>query len=84
MIMTALVIMGLSAPVFGQSSDADPALAAEEFRKAIGIAPNLAAAWFNLGRVQAKMGDCTGAIDGYNQPGAFHHFSTPPCLPTRL
>jgi len=48
-------------------SDADLTLAADEFRRATVIAPNLAAAWFNLGKVQAKLEDYAGAIQSYKR-----------------
>ena len=60
------LVRGIAAVEMAKS-DADLALAVDEFRKATVIAPNLAEAWFNLGRVQAKMGDYAGAIDSYKR-----------------
>ena len=48
-------------------SDADLTLAADEFRRATVIAPNLAAAWFNLGKVQAKLENYAGVIESYKR-----------------
>lgn len=42
-------------------------LAIEEFRKAAEIAPDLAAAWYNLGAVQSKSGKFKDAIDSYKR-----------------
>jgi hypothetical protein len=58
------LVRGIAAVEMAKS-DADLGLAVDEFRKATVIAPNLTEAWFNLGRVQAKMGDYAGAIDSY-------------------
>lgn len=49
--------------------------AAEEFRKATEIAPQMAAAWYNLGAVQSKMGQAREGIASYQRylalaPGA--------------
>jgi hypothetical protein len=41
--------------------------AAEEFKKATEIAPNMAAAWYNLGSVYSKMGQLKDAIDSYRK-----------------
>jgi hypothetical protein len=87
LIITAFIIMGLVAPVFGQNSadearkhlvrgmaaiemaksEADLAAAATEFRKATELAPTMAAAWYNLGSVQAKMGQLKDAIASYRR-----------------
>ncbi len=86
-ILIALVIIGLAAPVFGQSSadearkylvrgmaaiemaksEADLAAAATEFKKATELAPTMAAAWYNLGSVQSKMGQLKDAIASYRR-----------------
>ena len=47
--------------------DSELAAAVEEFKKATEIAPNLSAAWYNLGAVQAKIGQFKEAIDSYNR-----------------
>ncbi len=39
--------------------------AADEFRRATQLDPSLSAAWYNLGSVQAKLGDFNGAIASY-------------------
>lgn len=87
LIMIALIIMVLAAPVFGQSNDnearkylvrgmaaiemakseAELAKAATEFKKATEIAPNMAAAWYNLGSVQVKIGQIKEAIASYKR-----------------
>ncbi|MFA7556920.1 MAG: tetratricopeptide repeat protein [Hydrogenophaga sp.] len=48
-------------------SDADLALAEDEFRKATEIAPQMAEAWFNLGAVQVRLGRYDEAIESYRQ-----------------
>jgi tetratricopeptide (TPR) repeat protein len=48
-------------------SDADLTLAADEFRKATEIAPQMAVAWFNLGAVQVRLGRYDEAIESYRQ-----------------
>ena len=48
-------------------SEADLAAAASEFRKATELAPTMAAAWYNLGSVQAKMGQLKDAIVSYRR-----------------
>ncbi|HET6489612.1 MAG TPA: tetratricopeptide repeat protein, partial [Syntrophales bacterium] len=60
------LVRGIAAVEMAKS-DADLALAVDEFRKATVIAPNLAEAWFNLGRVQAKMVDYAGSINSYKR-----------------
>lgn len=49
------------------TSPEDLALAIEEFSKATAIAPNMSAAWYNLGEVQAKSGKFKEAISSYNR-----------------
>ncbi|MDI1301389.1 MAG: PDZ domain-containing protein [bacterium] len=46
-------------------SDADLSLAAEQFRRATEIAPDMAAAWYNLGAVESKLGHFDAAITCY-------------------
>ena len=48
-------------------SEADLAAAASEFRKATVLAPTMAAAWYNLGSVQSKMGQIKDAIASYRR-----------------
>jgi hypothetical protein len=48
-------------------SDEELGSAAEEFKKAIAIAPDMAAAWYNLGVVQARMGQVKEAIASYQR-----------------
>ncbi|MFA7556922.1 MAG: PDZ domain-containing protein [Hydrogenophaga sp.] len=48
-------------------SDAELARAEDEFRLATEIDPTLAAAWFNLGAVQSRMGQLEEAIASYNR-----------------
>ena len=55
--------------------EAGLANAAREFQRATEIAPTMAAAWYNLGSVQAKMGKIREAIENYGKylvlaPGA--------------
>ncbi|MBU3988044.1 MAG: hypothetical protein KJ702_01875, partial [Gammaproteobacteria bacterium] len=45
--------------------DADLALAADEFRSATNLDSTLAAAWYNLGAVQVKLGQFDAAIQSY-------------------
>lgn len=86
-IIAALIIMGLAAPVFGQANSEEARkymvrgmaaiemaknnegleAAAAEFNKAINIDPNLAAAWYNLGLVQSKLGHLGEAIKCYRR-----------------
>ena len=59
----------------GNVSADDLALAADEFRKATEIAPDMAAAWYNLGAVLAKTGPVDEAMAAYRRylalsPGA--------------
>lgn len=60
------LVRGMAAIEMAKSDD-DLGLAAEEFRKATEIAPNMAAAWYNLGKVQAKTGQLKEAIDSFNR-----------------
>lgn len=46
-------------------SNAELALAANEFRIATKLDPNLSAAWYNLGSVQSKLGQFNAAIQSY-------------------
>jgi hypothetical protein len=48
-------------------SEAELANAAAEFKKATAIAPNMAAAWYNLGSVQVKIGQIKEAIESYRK-----------------
>ena len=48
-------------------SEAGLANAVAEFKKAIEIAPNMAALWYNLALVQAKMGQTREAIGSYQK-----------------
>lgn len=48
-------------------SDAELAAAATEFKKATELAPSMAAAWYNLGSVQSKMGQLKDAIASYRR-----------------
>lgn len=48
-------------------NDSDLAVAADEFRKATEIAPGMAAAWYNLGAVEVKLGRFESAITSYRR-----------------
>lgn len=48
-------------------SNAELALAADEFRIATELDPGLSAAWYNLGSVQAKLGKYSAAIESYQR-----------------
>lgn len=48
-------------------SNAELALAADEFRIATELDPGLSAAWYNLGSVQAKLGKYSAAIQSYQR-----------------
>jgi tetratricopeptide (TPR) repeat protein len=48
-------------------SEAGFAAAATEFKKATELAPTMAAAWYNLGSVQSKMGQLKDAIASYRR-----------------
>ncbi len=60
------LLRGMAA-VEAAKTDEDLADAAEEFRKATVSAPQMAAAWYNLGAVQAKMGKPKEAIESYRR-----------------
>ncbi len=60
------LLRGMAA-VEAAKTDDDLADAAEEFRKATIAAPQMAAAWYNLGAVQAKMGKPKEAIESYQR-----------------
>jgi tetratricopeptide (TPR) repeat protein len=60
------LIRGMAA-VEAAKSDDELADAAEEFRKATEIAPQMADAWYSLGSVQAKMGKPKEAIASYKR-----------------
>ena len=60
------IVRGMAA-IEAAKSDDDLADAAAEFRKATEIAPQMAAAWYNLGSVQAKMGKPKEAIASYRR-----------------
>lgn len=86
-IIAALIILVLTAPVFAQTNTEEARkymvrgmaaiemakdnegleAAAAEFGKAINIDPNLAAAWYNLGSVQSKLGHLSEAIKCYRR-----------------
>jgi len=46
-------------------SEKELAKAAVEFKKAIELAPDMAAAWYNLGQVQVKIGQLREAMESY-------------------
>ncbi|MCX7192098.1 MAG: PDZ domain-containing protein [Proteobacteria bacterium] len=48
-------------------SNAELALAADEFKRATELDPNLSAAWYNLGSVQSKLGQFDAAILSYQR-----------------
>lgn len=56
-----------SAAIEMARSNADLAVAEDEFRMAAEIAPQMAEAWFNLGAVQARLGRYREAIASYRQ-----------------
>jgi tetratricopeptide (TPR) repeat protein len=60
------LVRGVAAIEIAKSAD-DLALAADEFRKATEIAPEMAPAWYNLGSVQAKIGQVDEAIASYRR-----------------
>jgi tetratricopeptide (TPR) repeat protein len=60
------LVRGVAAIEIAKSAD-DLALAADEFRKATEIAPEMASAWYNLGSVQAKTGQVNEAIASYRR-----------------
>jgi hypothetical protein len=60
------MIRGIAAIEIAKSS-ADLSLAADEFRRATELDPTLPAAWYNLGSVQAKLGQFDAAIQSYRR-----------------
>ncbi len=60
------LVRGLAAIEMAKS-DADLSLAASEFQKATEIEPGMAAAWFNLAQVQARRGNFSEAIAGFQR-----------------
>lgn len=60
------MIRGIAAIEMAKSS-AELTLAANEFRRATELDPNLSAAWYNLGSVQAKLGQFDEAIQSYRR-----------------
>ena len=60
------VVRGAAAIEMAKTVD-DLALAADEFRMATEIAPDMAPAWFNLGAVLAKTGQVNEAIASYKR-----------------
>lgn len=59
------MVRGVTAIEMAKSPE-ELAAAVDEFKKAIEIDPTLAAAWYNLGSVQTKLGQFKNAIDSYN------------------
>ncbi len=62
----AFIVRGVAATEMAKN-EADLTRAAVEFKRATEIAPNMAAAWYNLGSVQAKTGQLQEAIESYRQ-----------------
>ncbi len=60
------LVRGMAAIEMAKSDD-ELAAAVEEFKKATEIDPTMAAAWYNMGAVQAKIGRFRDAIDSYNR-----------------
>ncbi len=60
------LVRGMAAVEMAKNEE-DLLVAVEEFRKATEIAPNMAAAWYNLGSVQSKTGQFKEAIASYNR-----------------
>lgn len=60
------MIRGIAAIEIAKSS-AELSLAADEFRRATELDSALAAAWYNLGSVQAKLGQFDAAIQSYKR-----------------
>lgn len=60
------LVRGMAAIEMARSDD-ELAAAVEEFKKATEIDPTMAAAWYNMGAVQAKIGRFRDAIDSYNR-----------------
>src|SRR3970282_1754143 len=59
------LVRGMAAIEMAKSDD-ELAAAVEEFKKATEIDPTMAAAWYNMGAVQSKLGRFRDAIDSYN------------------
>ena len=60
------MLRGMAAIEMAKSPD-DLALAEDEFRMATEIAPQMAIAWFNLGKAQTQLGHYAKAIESYRQ-----------------
>ncbi|MFA6284059.1 MAG: PDZ domain-containing protein [Desulfurivibrionaceae bacterium] len=60
------MLRGMAAIEMAKSND-DLTLAEEEFRLATEIAPQLAIAWFNLGKAQTQLGRNAEAMESYRQ-----------------
>ena len=60
------MVRGSAAVEMAKSPD-DLMVAAQEFRKAVEIAPEMADAWYNLGAVEAKLNHHTEAINAYQK-----------------
>lgn len=60
------LVRGAAAIEMARTVD-DLALAADEFRQATEIAPDMAAAWFNLGSVLTKTGPVSDAVAAYRR-----------------
>jgi tetratricopeptide (TPR) repeat protein len=60
------LVRGMAAIEMAKSNE-ELAAAALEFKKATEIAPNMAAAWYNLGSVQVKIGQTKEAIVSYRK-----------------
>jgi hypothetical protein len=60
------LVRGMAAIEMAKSDD-ELAAAVDEFKKATEIDPTMAAAWYNMGAVQAKLGRFRDAIDSYNR-----------------
>jgi tetratricopeptide (TPR) repeat protein len=60
------ILRGTAAIEAARSID-ELSVAVEEFKKATELAPDMAAAWYNLGSVQAKTGELKDAIASYQR-----------------
>lgn len=60
------MIRGIAAIEMAKSN-AELALAADEFRRATELDPAMSSAWYNLGSVQSKLGKFSDAITSYRQ-----------------
>ena len=60
------LVRGMAAIEMAKSED-DLTIAVAEFKKATEIAPDMAAAWYNLGSVQSKTGQINDAIASYRR-----------------